>query len=700
MFSLSLIPDAFTRAFAPVPTAPLWQWADENVWLETKEAAEAGPYRSAKTPWTRRLQELIQKPEMYVYDYALATWRKVRVSETDHMKSSQSGFTEGCLNGIRYRANFRPCNVIYNVDTRETAGDISGRLLPSLQKLDGDIFAGDDDEVGTYTMRLRAMDIWFQGSFSTGKFASKQAPLVFADEVEEHGENAKDTSTATALKSRKKTANDGLQVVLCKPRRKGGPIHRGFLRGNQERFHVTCPHCAHRQPFTFFPEEYETPFSEIVDEIRDEQTGRILATLPRPLPRGEVRKVTTGRLVFEHCRDLVGGWDKLRILSETYYECASCKGRIDEHQHKPALVAAAQWIPTAIGTPGIVSQHINDLYSSDANSTWGAIVLEYLDAKKEGRKELQGFYNHRLGLPWSDQVQKTDEADIRGNIAGRTLYRVEVPATDADRRPRIHVFETQPSADAFLKSRGLALPVEVSACPPYRRGVIPFVPSGLLLGSDVGGNYAKWTIAALAKGFRDFAVIDWGTELDPDSVADIFRTHLWPCEVDGKQYRITGGWMDAKFRKTDALRACLSVPGRRLQPASGLGGTSARHVKVFAEIQVTGYPPGFKRLDFNDREAKNELYLERIKNKKGRLWFPSDVEDDPDFVAELCAEELIDDGHGHLIWNPHPPPNHYGDTVKLLVTGGRFLTRRIAVRPTPRAPAPEEPAEEPAPAEV
>lgn len=691
MFSLSLIPDAFARAFAPVPSEPLWDWADRNVWLETKEAAEAGPYRSAKTPWTRRLQELIQKPEMFCYDYTRAAWTRVRVTETDHMKSSQSGFTEACLNGIRFCANYRPRNVIYNVDTRETAADISERLLPSLRKLDGDIFTGDDDEVGTYTMRLRAMDIWFQGSFSTGKFASKQAPLVFADEVEEHGTNAKDTSTATALKSRKKTANDGLQVVLCKPRRKNGPIHRGFMRGNQERFHIRCPHCAHYQPLSFRPEEYETPFSEDLDEIRDEQTGRLLATVPRPLPRGEIRKVTTGRLVFDHCKDMVGGWDKLRILSEVYFECARCKGRIDEDA-KAGLVAAAVWIPTAIGTPGIVSQHINDLYSSDDNSTWGAIVLEYLDAKKEGRKELQGFYNHRLGLPWSDQAQKTDAADIRGNIAGRTLYRLEVPPNEKERFPRIHVFESQPAAETFqaqLRARGLEIPLETSACPPYKRGTIPFVPAGFFLGCDVGGNYAKWSVAALAKGFRDLAVIDWGTELDPDAVADLFRTQLWTCSVDGKEYRLTGGWMDAKFRKTDALRACLSVPGRRLQPAAGLGGASARNVKVFAESQIQGWPQGFKRLDFNDREAKDEFYLDRIKSKKRRIWFPVDVEEDPDFIAELTAEELIEDKNagGKLIWNPFPPPNHYGDTVKLLTIGARFLTRRIATRP-PREPAP------------
>lgn len=647
MWSSRLLPEAFARAFAPLPSQTIWEWADQNVWLENKESAEPGPYRSVKTPWTRRLQELIQRPVMFHYDFGAARWVTVSVSEVNEIKSSQSGVSEAALNGVRYKANFRPCNVIYAIDTREEAKEIGERLLPSLRKLDTNIFTGDDDDVGTYALRLRAMNIWFYGSFSTGKFANKQAPLVIVDEQEEHGQSKGDTSSGRNLASRKKTAPHGLQINISKPKLEGGPIHKGWLRGNQEEFHIRCPHCGYLQPLTFNRNEdskspRETPFSEEFDEVQDEQSGSIVAVLPRPMAMGCTRKIKTGRLVFEHCKDLLGRWDKLRILRETYYECGSCLQKIEEHQ-KPELLASAQWLPTAIGTPGIVSQHINDLYiplnpdpaASNPNS-WGHIVLEYLDAKREGRRELQGFYNHRLGQAWREQAHKFEANDILVNIAGR----------EGDR------------------------------CPPYRRGTIPFIPRALLLGGDVGGNYAKWAVLAITQDLQDAAVIDWGTEIDPDAIAELMNNGLWPCEENGKRMRLTYGFIDAKFRKTETYRACLAVTGRRLIPTAGHGGAAARSVKLFSYNQIPQYPRSLKRLDYNDREAKDELYLERMKKQRRRVWLPLDVEADPEFMGELTAEELIEDVNGELVWNPHPGANHYGDCVKDGITGLRWLTRQ------------------------
>lgn len=685
LFESSLLPDIFARGFAEVPDQPLWQWADENVWLESKDAAEPGPYRSAKTPWTRRIQELWQRPIMYVWDWGAGAYSVARVKEIAEMKCSQSGLTEAVLNGVRHDSQFTPRNCIYTVDTRETARDISDRLEPSLRKLDNqDIFTGDDDDVGTFVMRLMAMAIWFQGSFSTGKFASKMAPRVVSDESEEQGSDSTDTSNDTALKSRKKTADHGLFVTLCKPKRKKGPIHKAYLRGNQERFCIACPHCDYRQPLTFRRnEEAEqpdlTPFSEKLIEILDEQTGRLIAALPEPLPKGEKRKLVTGRLVFEHCKDDQGQWDKLKILRETYYECGSCRGRIDEAL-KNSLVAGAIWIPTAMGDPGVVSQHINDLYSSDANSAWGEVVLEYLRCKKEDRKELQGFYNHILGLPWTDEISKIAEADILKNIAGRTIYRIEAP--DEDGKQKRHIFDRLDSAEAArvtLKARGLECDIIKSFCPPYQRGHIPFDRFSLVLGSDVGGNYAKWALGAIPVGTEDVAIIDWGEELDPSAISDLMLRHAWPA-IDGKQYRVRAGFIDAKFRKTDCYHACLAT-NRMLMPISGLGGTAARTIKLFAAVQVQSYPPGFLRLDFNDREAKDELYLVRLKKMFRRLWVPCDVDTDPGFIGELSAEELIEDTNGQSIWNPFPPPNHWGDCVKNIVTGVRYLNRRVAIRP-------------------
>jgi hypothetical protein len=101
-------------------------------------------------------------------------------------------------------------------------------------------------------------------------------------------------------------------------------------------------------------------------------------------------------------------------------------------------------------------------------------------------------------------------------------------------------------------------------------------------------------------------------------------------------------------------------------------------VRLWTYNQLPQYPRALKRLDFNDREAKDETYMECFAKKRRRLWLPIDFEGDPQFVAELCAEERLEDEHGRMTWNEDTPPNHYGDCVKLITIGLRFLTTRQA----------------------
>lgn len=637
MWETDIVTEAFERSFTPIPPDPIWKWAEKNVWLENKAAAESGPYRSAKTPATRRLQELIKDPRMFAVDYSdpqNPCWTVVRCFEFASKKSSQSGLSEAAMNGIRWRAKYRPCNTIYAIDTREEARNISERLKPTLEKLDGgDIFTGNDDDIGTLVMRMRAMDIWFLGSFSSGKFANKQAPLVIADEVDEYGKVKGDTTALRNLASRAKTAEDGLQISLSKPKRKHGPIYKAWDRGNKEEFCIRCPHCDYIQWISMFGDVVELPFDyDIVSEVT---IDGLTAQLPEPLPLGELKARQTGRLVFEHCKTKIDTWDKLQIERETYYECGACKKIISEDE-KHGLVNTAIWLPTAIGTPGVVTQHISDLYSFDSSSKWGRLALDFIDAKAESRIALQGFYNHRLGLEFSDEINKTTSDDIAKNIAGR--------------------------GDDGLN--------------PYHRGTCSFVPSVLLLGADVGGNYAKWVVVGVHKNQNDIAVIDWGEEIDPASVADIMTSDTWPVAKGGEPMRVAYGFIDGKFRKRDVFTACLSVGGFRLIPVSGLGAGAARNTKLYSYHHVPTYPRKFRQLSFNDREAKNEMYISCLKKQESRIFFPSDVEKFPEFVKELCAEELIEDARGEIVWNPHPPDNHYGDCVKNALTGLRFLTRR------------------------
>jgi hypothetical protein len=681
-FRKSMAARAIARAFTPPPTNPLWEWADENVILENEDSAEPGHYRSAKTPWTRRLQDLMLSREMWVWNSRANAYEKVPVQEISVQKSSQSGFSEACLNGIRWRAVYRPCNVIYAIDSEKEARKIASRLLRSLKYLDRSIFSGDPDDLQSLSLALRGMTVLFYGSFSPGSFANKQAPLLISDELEEHGKTAGDTTTRRNLASRKKTSTRGLQVNLSKPKLAGGPINKAFEEGNQEHCYVPCPHCNLRQPLTFFPEEFDSPFSGEYIDVTDEQTGKV-TTLPVPLPLGQVRKVTTGKIVFDHCKDLVQEWDKLRILRETYFECAGCKGAIHEGRHKRWMLDRLLWVSQSLaGTPGFVSQLISDLYSEDELSTWGQIALDYLNAKKAGLEELQGFYNHRLGKAWKEEANGTQEKDILDNVAGRSLYIVDAP--DSEGQPRRHVFHDRASAERTVARTNLPeSSIITSFCPPYKRGTLPWrplsrndsEPGAMFLGGDVGGANAPWVVIAIAPNGEDVAVIEWGIEVGPFEVLNgVVRAKDW-TDPQGAKHRIHKAFEDCRYRTEDVYKAAIAS-NNVLIPCHGIGGAAAVGVKLFEYGSASYGRTNLRKLSFNKQRAHDAFYRDRIKLKRKRVFFPMDVKESPDFILQLTAEYQVEK-KGRLVWSDEPLwENHFGDALENALVGFDWLKSR------------------------
>lgn len=752
-FTRSLLAIAIARAFSPPPDVPIWAWADgkapghPGVWLQSEDAAESGPYRSEKTVWTRRIQELPRRPFMWCWSYDEKRWVRAQITQVNIQKSTQSGFTEAILNVIRWMAHFLTRNVLYAIDTIEEAKKIARRLLRSLKSMHtksssggaaanrptGSVFTGDPDDIKSTEFILRGMELIFVGSFARGKFANKQAWLTVNDEIEEHDVAVGETSTTRDSFYRGKTHDDGLQFNLGKPKLEGGPINVLFKRGNREEFHIDCPHCGHAQPLTHRSEEYDSPFADQLDYV-DRETGEIIGIvgkgkppkklhviLPRPLKLGETRKVKTGRFVYDHCRDLMGNWDELKILTEIFFECARCKGKIEEHQkHQLCLEAGDRdpemlgWLPTAIGAPGIVSQHMSDLLSTDRKSSWGIIIQDLINAKKEGPKELQGVINNRFGNAWAEQLNKTEVSDIRENVAGKTLWMVDYP-TDLGFKRDVFIDESQAKVVVAAVTAAGNIPVLApSYCKPYKRGHIPFIPTNFLLGSDVGGNYARWVVIAPAPNQVDCAVIDWGDELDPDGIGEIVLNQTWPCLVDGKRRRIGMGFIDVHFRTTDVLKSCWYVfqqsKAHRLIPTAHIGGIAARSTRAWNWQQIQGYRgkqfnhKSFKQLGYNFRDSMNDVFINCIQRKNRRIWFPIELgkedrqltPDERQFILELTSDELLEDRNGKKHWaDPPPGPNHYGAALRNAITGLRFLTRKHHLQRSESVEAAVSAAEEP-----
>lgn len=355
------------------------------------------------------------------------------------------------------------------------------------------------------------------------------------------------------------------------------------------------------------------------------------------------------RLIFNHCKDLTGHWDMQRMLVETFYRCRCCGGKILNH-HKPWLNERGVWSATAKGDPEIVTQHISDLYSMYEGSSFGHIAKEFVTATTlDNRNLLQTFWQDRLGKGWKERIQKVEENDV-------------------------------------LKLRK-----------PYRRGIIPKSKCILVLGMDIGlYTNTKWAVYAFTRD-GSMWLIDWGTGDGPMAAIFIMRNKRYECPETGEKQAIYFGFIDARYRRDEVYETCMLAP-RQIFPVMGLkSDVAARSISYH---QVPGKPPGFGVLAFVDRDAKFDLYIDRIKEQKPPpIFWPEDVDDT--FVREHCAERLIRHRKTNkVIWEEeHKRPNHYGDATKIALTGVDWLiggkrSRMLA----DLAANPEKPLDAPAPA--
>ncbi len=602
-----LLPGILARTFRPRDETPVPVWAGKRVFLNRRITTKPGFYDVGEFPWTYEFQDMFRTRVEF------DTGRPVR--QIDWMKSSVAGVTEAALNGVRWMAENDPANVIFAIDNKVEAGNINEvRLQPTLRQLGENVFSSKADDASRYLLKLQRMLIYFLGSYSSGAFANKMAEVAIGDELEEHGKVSGDTSSVENLRSRIKSAERGLLVLMSKPKMEGGPIHREYQDGSQHVYEIPCPRCGVHQEL-------------LLPQLR-----------------------------FDHCKDSVGNWQKARVLAESYFECLHCRQPIREEEKRWFNERTRRrWRRTNFNaSPGHISFHISDFYGYAAEASWGRIALSLIKGKGNPVAR-QGIRNHHEGLPYEIRATKTTIEDL-------------------------------------LKLRG-----------DYQRGHFPKKPWRILLGADVGLLYVKWVAAAFAADGEAW-VVDWGTEAHPKQLLQIMRDRRYKCGEDGKEYSINGGWIDAKYRKVEVHKVCFSSQ-KRLWPIAGLAAELATRSISFNNIPE--FPRWYKITVFIDRDAKHELYSERVRGwndfraqkaaeppESPPLHLPADLRRDDEFAKELCNEHLVQIGDDAKEFKPDAArewiwkrkgANHFGDAVKVCIVGYRSLTlkRGVAAPVTP-----------------
>jgi hypothetical protein len=328
--------------FKPPPRLRLSEYADEFA-VMTGPSAEKG--RWSTLPYQRQILDAFTDPA---------------IETVAIMKSARVGWTK-CLNVVvQFFSHQDPCPVMIVQPVKEDAEGYSKEeikpLFEDTPALRGLISESKARNTASNTILLKQLSngglIDIVNAASGRSFRRKSRKVVLFDEVDaypklDEGDPIKLGRNRADYYWDRKIGLGGTPIF------REGQTEKWFLRGDQRRYFVPCPHC---------------------------QAYQVLR------------------------------WEQMRKEGEAagQYECENCQELIP-HSKKRWMVERGEWRATATSQqPGLVSFHIWAAYSYSPAADWSVLVREYqeaLEAMRRGDPDaMQTFHNTVLGVPWEDTI--------------------------------------------------------------------------------------------------------------------------------------------------------------------------------------------------------------------------------------------------------------------------------------------------------
>lgn len=326
------------------PRTLVSDWADNNRIIGTY-AAESGPWRTERVPYTRAIMDAYIDPD---------------VEEITITGPAQCAKTESVFNMIGYSIDVDPVPILYVTAREEDCDTITeDRLVPMLE--DSPNLARHltgrpwDLQKGKF-MKLDRMSVYLAGAGSAVALSSKSIGVVILDEADKYKDHVSKEGSPIALAgTRTVTFQDARKINLCTLTASGGFMWQSLNRSNMQRYWMPCPLCGQYQDMIFFNLKVDPP------GLRDSD------------------------YIYEH-RECV------------YYKCKHCGGRIYEYQ-KPDMNDAGKWVPKGQNIILLTGGKSIKLGKSDV--MFGQDGKEYaITGSPERSKRHSGFWVGGLISPW------------------------------------------------------------------------------------------------------------------------------------------------------------------------------------------------------------------------------------------------------------------------------------------------------------
>lgn len=371
----------FAEGLTPDPTLTVSEWADEHRMLSNKASAEPGRWRTSRTPYLREIMDSLS-----VYDPC---------QRVAFMKSAQIGGTEAGNNWLGYVIHHAPAPMLYVQPTVEIAQKVSKqRVAPMIEEtpsLAGRIAPSRSRDSGNSLLMKQFLGgvLMMTGANSAAGLRSMPVRFLFLDEIDAYPGDVEEEGDPIDLAEKRTTTFSRRKVFLVSTPtiKDGSKIEREYLKSDQRRYFLACPHCGHKQWLRW----------RGFDGDQDESRAKVY------------------RLVWIDQGKTRAG-----------YLCEGCGGLIEE-RHKTHMMEEADrrnlagekdigWVPTAPGDGVTRGYHVNSLYSPAGWKSWVEILREFEQAASDPSK-LKTFVNTTLGETFEEAYAARLDAEGLGKRA-------------------------------------------------------------------------------------------------------------------------------------------------------------------------------------------------------------------------------------------------------------------------------------------
>jgi len=358
------------KNFKPPDDITVAEWADRNRRLSPETSAEAGPWRTSRTPYLKAPME---------------TFSDHHIHKIVMVAASQVGKSEFILNVIGYIIDQDPGSILFVQPSLDDARKFSRlRVAPMIR--DSKVLRAKVSDVKTRDSGNTILQKSFPGgmltitgSNSSSALSSTPARYILGDERDRWALSAGTEGDPWALaEARQATFYNAKAIEVSTPTIKGrSNIESSFYQGTQEYWCHQCPECGEWHSIVFGDVKYD---HEVV-KLNGKNTYYVT----------------------------INGW-----------ACPSC-GCISAEE--VMRKQPAKWIadnPEAYSN-GVRSFWLNAFASPW--TPWGKIARKFLEAGRNTTK-LKVVVNTLLGELWEEQGEGVESEDL---IKRRERYDCEVP---------------------------------------------------------------------------------------------------------------------------------------------------------------------------------------------------------------------------------------------------------------------------------